>query len=133
MAETRFLWCFKYENKALQGVHSMGLLWYDSLLQDVQYQSGGTITSWHGSLVQKADGYEIKFDCRAHGDHVPQLKCTKVVNSNVEGQFVGWDYAGRFIALTYLSKWEHAGNTWRLHSTWDEELRAWVVQEVQNQ
>ena len=144
MEPTHLLWCWKYENKALRGKYREGLLWWDSSLHQVKYQSISDITCWHGSLRHDpaTDTMEVRFDCHAgcRSDvYDPEggtakyvtLKTTRVQKSSRDGVYHGCDYRGRFIEMTVVSVWtaSREGRSWDLLSTFDPDLKDWVLPE----
>ena len=118
----RYLTAYEYENTFLQGVHRHGVIYTDSLYGDVQWMSGGTHTEFHGSFKHTPHGVTLEFDALFGSRNVqPVLKKAILwTTAGGEWQYVGHDYAHRFVRMKPLSQWmyDQAVLAWRLHLQW---------------
>ena len=83
----------------------------------MSYQHRGTVTDYHGSFREDADGgwVVIHFDCRGDESDVKSL----VLLKQPDGSYSGPDYKLRHVVLTKMSAsravWSReVGNHWRL-------------------
>ena len=103
---------WKYDN---QWNGQVGILF--TLRGQVSYQHRGTVTDYHGSFREDADGgwVVIHFDCRGDESDLKSL----VLLKQPDGSYSGPDYKLRHVVLTKMSAsravWSReVGNHWRL-------------------
>ena len=107
-AGPRMLVLWGYENHALP-VYGCGRLWADSRYGNVMWENDATNTAtpWHGSFHIVREGIIVWFDAFYGWRHAqPHLKWA-ALRGTAQGDFLGTDYAGRFIQLRPITRWLH--------------------------
>jgi hypothetical protein len=114
---------WKYVNAALTGTVRNSVIWECNGL--IVFQGSFASTDWHGLFQRRDDGFlELQFN--AGGSEYP-LRSTLLLPSSpvlargiasdevLSETWVGTDYAGRGITLTFLQTWEkiEGSDAWR--------------------
>ena len=104
--------CYSYKNAALHDSLQKSCLWVCIENRMVNFLSNGSESGWHGSFEEDniRSMITLRFNCK--GDQ-GRLKPTIVMKVG-DGQYSGFDYAGREITMTYAGefKWRDDTQTW---------------------
>ena len=84
---------YKYDNHALPNT---AVLWRCD--DQISFQSGGTVTEWHGSFDERFGCIVLKFNAR--GPDFPLRSAVLYLTDRENQVWVGVDYQGRNVTMT---------------------------------
>ena len=101
--EPRTMTCYKYTNHDHKNMTCF--MWVDSSSRQVQFQSRGSVTPWHGSWSVDGEQVVVLFDAMHSEVRPAKLKSTTLYMCPVPGKLSGQDYRGRLVELDPITQW----------------------------